>query len=239
MASRPVIIAHRTCPLDAPENSLEGMAKAAAFGSDGVEIDVRLSLDGVPVLMHDWSLRRTTGFPGPVRLYPWFLLRRIRLKYGNECIPSFAQALDALPDGLVLALEIKDAAAAPKSLELIRERGLESRVLLWSYREHAVRHFSEHGPEVEPSLLRDDIDPEGLQRYLQDATDFGARGLSPHWSAISPQFVGEAHDRKLKVYSMNRGLESVVRKVGAGLDGIVTDNPREVREMLPGLAAAG
>jgi glycerophosphoryl diester phosphodiesterase len=229
-------VAHRTCPLHAPENSLTGLRTAAELGADGVEIDVRLSLDRVPVLMHDFTLRRTTGILGPVRLYPWFLLRRIRLKNGGgERISSREEALEALPEGIVLAIELKSAGAAPHALTLVRERNLEGRVLIWSYRERAVRYVADHAPEIEGALLRDDIDPEGLTRYLNDAEACGARALSPHWKAVTPQFVAEAHDRGFAVYSMNRDLESVAKKAAAGLDGIVTDNPREVREILRGI----
>lgn len=227
------IIAHRTCPLDAPENSLAGVRKAAELGADGVEIDVRRSLEGVPVLMHDRSLWRTTGLPGPVRLYPLLVLRRLRLQGSVECIPSLGEALDALPPGLFMAVEVKDATAARRTLRLIREHGMERRVLLWSYRERAVRYFAREAPEIETSLLRDPIDPEGLTRFLHDALAYGAKGISAHWAAITPQFVAEAHDRGLRVYGWNRGdLDTVAKKVSYGLDGIVTDEPRQVREIL-------
>lgn len=227
------IIAHRTLPLDAPENSLLGIARADEIGADGVEIDVRRALGGTVVLMHDWSPRRTTGLPGPVRWYPPFVLRQPRLRGpGNEHVPTLAEALDALPAGLLMAIEIKDAGAAPRTLEHIRERGLEERVLMWSYRMPAVQYFSERAPEIESALLRDDTDPESLSRYLADTLACGARALSAHWNAITPQFVAEAHDRKLRVYSMERDLESVAKRVAAGLDGIVTDHPREVRAIL-------
>ena len=65
------IIAHRACLLHAPENSLAGIRKAAELGADGVEIDLRRTLDGVPVLMHDRSPWRTARLPGPA-----FPLRR-------------------------------------------------------------------------------------------------------------------------------------------------------------------
>lgn len=226
------IIAHRTCPLDAPENSLAGIRKAKELGADGVEIDVRRSLEGVPVLMHDRSLRRTTGVPVPVRLAALFLLRRLRLQGTQEGVPTLAEALDALPEGLFMAVEVKDARAAPATLRLIRQRRLEGRVLLWSYQERALRYFARHAPEIEKALLRDNTDPEGLTRFLTDATAWGARAISAHWAAITPQFVGEAHDRSLRVYSMNRDLETVAKRAAAGLDGIVTDHPREVRAIL-------
>ena len=86
-------------------------------------------------------------------------------------------------------------------------------------------------------FARDVTDPEGLRHFLEDATRFGARGIAPHWDAVSPQFVGEAHDRGLRVYSMNHDLESVAKKAAHGLDGIVTDLPREVRAILEGAAS--
>jgi glycerophosphoryl diester phosphodiesterase len=226
------IIAHRTCPLHAPENSIEGIRKAAQLGADGVEIDVRPSLEGIPMLMHDWSPRRTTGLPGPVRMYPRVLLQRFRLRGGSEPPPTLDQALDVLPDGLFIAIELKDARVAARCLRAVRERKLEARTLFWSYRERAIRYFAQQAPEIETSLLRDPTDPEGLALFLSDASAFGARGISAHWAAINRQFVGEAHSRKLKVYSWIRDLDLVERKVAAGLDGIVTNEPQEVRDIL-------
>jgi glycerophosphoryl diester phosphodiesterase len=228
------IIAHRTCPLDAPENSLAGIRKAGELGADCVEIDVRRSLGGVPLLLHDWSPRRTTGLPGPVRLYPLLLLRRLRLQRTDERIPTFEEALAALPEPLSIAVEIKDHTAARRTLGVIKAQGKESRVLMWSYREEAVRYFATRAPEIESSLLRDNTDPGGLTRFLLDAVAFGARGISAHWAAINPQFVAAAHERGLKVYSWIRDLDSVAKKAGCGLDGIVTDQPREVRAILEG-----
>src|SRR3990172_6874256 len=124
-----LIIAHRACPQHAPENSIEGIRRAAELGAGGVEVDVQRTLDGVPVLMHDWTLGRTAGLPFPVRLLPYPLLppRPLRLKGGAERAPSLAEALDALPDGLLIALEIKHASATAAVIAAVRRRGLEGR----------------------------------------------------------------------------------------------------------------
>jgi glycerophosphoryl diester phosphodiesterase len=233
------IIAHRTCPLDAPENSIAGIRKAADLGADGVEIDVRRSLGGTPLLLHDWSPRRTAGLPGPIRMYPMSLLRKLRLQGSEERLPALEEALASLPDGLSMAVEIKDATAARRTLEVIRTQQKESRVLMWAYREAAVRYFAKHAPEIESSLLRDDTDPDGLMRFLLDAVSFGARGISAHWTAINPQFVASAHERGLKVYSWIRDLDSVAKKVSYGMDGIVTDQPRDVRTILERIVPTG
>ncbi len=135
-----VIIAHRTCPRHAPENSLEGIRKAAELGTDGVEIDVQRTLDGVPILMHDKTLWRTAGLYWPARLLPHSLLRRLHLKGGSERVPTLAEALAALPPGLTVAIEIKHASAAAATLAEVRRQRLESRTLLWSMHGKAVRH---------------------------------------------------------------------------------------------------
>ena len=85
--------------------------------------------------------------------------------------------------------------------------------------------------------MRDPTDPEGLTRFLADARDFGARGISAHPAAINRRFVGEAHDRDLKVYSWIQDLDTVAKKVACGMDGIVTNQPREVRSILEGAKA--
>src|SRR3990172_9502415 len=117
------IIAHRTCPKHAPENSLQGIRKAAELAADAVEVDVQRTLDGVPILMHDRTLRRTTGWPLPAWTLPWTLVRRLRLRGSDERVPSLADALAVLPPGLAIALEMKHASATARALAEVRRRG--------------------------------------------------------------------------------------------------------------------
>jgi glycerophosphoryl diester phosphodiesterase len=88
----PLIIAHRTSPAYAPENSLQGIRVSFEQGADGVEVDLRMSLDLRPFLMHDNSMHRTTGWPLPVELTPSFLVRKQRLKAGPTLRPMPRQA---------------------------------------------------------------------------------------------------------------------------------------------------
>jgi hypothetical protein len=126
----PCIIAHRTCPADEAENSLAGIHKAADLGADGVEIDLRMSLDQRPFLMHDDTMRRTTGWRLPLELTPSFLVRRQRLPNG-ERVPSLGEAFEALPAGLVLAVDVKTPWAIVPLVGEIRRRGMQSRTLVW------------------------------------------------------------------------------------------------------------
>ncbi|HEU5321824.1 MAG TPA: glycerophosphodiester phosphodiesterase, partial [Methylomirabilota bacterium] len=168
----------------------------------------------------------------PVRLLPYALLRRLRLEGGAERLPSLAEALDALPGGMVIALELKHASAAAPTLAEVRRRGLESRTLVWSSHAAAVRYVARKAPEIEASLLRDARSPAGIRRFLDDAAAGGARGVSVHWRVVSAELVAEAHERGLKVYSLAPDVESTVAGVACGLDGAVTDWPAEVRAAL-------
>ena len=228
-----LLIAHRTCPRHALENSLEGIREAAELGADGVEIDVQRTLDGVPVLMHDKTLWRTAGLYWPARFLPYSLLRRLRLRGNSEPVPSLAEALAALPPGLKVAIDIKHASAAAATLAEVRRQRLQGRTLLWSMHPRAVRYTAREAPEIESSLLRDVRWAVRLRRFLDDAVRYGARGVSAHWLAITQDFVDHAHRRGLKVYSMSRDVESIASRLALGLDGIVTDWPQEARAALP------
>src|SRR3972149_3784709 len=119
---------------DAPENSLAGMHVAAEQGADGVEVDLRLSLDLRPFLMHDRTLRRTTGFLLPVALPPGFPVRKQRLKGSDERVPSLVQAFEALAPGMLLAVDVKTPWAVAPLLRETRRRRAEGRGPAWGPR---------------------------------------------------------------------------------------------------------
>jgi glycerophosphoryl diester phosphodiesterase len=192
-----LVVAHRTLPQDAPENSLAGIRLAGSSGADAVEVDVRRTSDGVPVLLHDPLLRRMTGVGWPVRWSPWRIVRRLRLAGTDERVPSRAAALEALPPGLSMALDLKDPGCAPVAVDVVRRLAREDRVLLWSQHEQAVRWCARHAPEMECSLLRDAMTDAAEARFLRDAVAFGAKGISVHWDRATPDLVRTAHeDRK-------------------------------------------
>jgi len=110
----PKLVGHRGCAGHAPENTLGGFARAAELGCDWVEFDVQLSRDGIPVVVHDSNLERTTGHDMPVR---FMLASRIGeldagswfdAKWRDERVPTLAQVLDACAVlGLMPNIEVK------------------------------------------------------------------------------------------------------------------------------------
>lgn len=224
----PMIIAHRTCPAHEAENSIAGILKAAELGADGVEIDLRMSLDQRPFLMHDRTLRRTTGWPLPVALTPSSVIRRLRLPNG-ERVPTLAEALDALPDGLVIAVDVKTPWAVLPLVAEVKRRGIQERVLIWCQSALACRYASRRLPDVEVAYLKTALDPASQRRFLDTAVASGARAVSTHWLAVSAGHVADAHARGLRIFSWHEKHDLEPDKLRAGLDILITDFPREAR----------
>ncbi len=110
---RPLILGHRGASARAPENTLAALRRALADGADGAEVDLRLTRDGVPVMLHDADLARTAGDPrriadlssrdlGEVDAGRWFAP-----EFAGQRVPALAEVLAALPATFFLECELK------------------------------------------------------------------------------------------------------------------------------------
>jgi len=220
------IVAHRTCPLDAPENSLAGIRLAGQVGADAVEIDVRLDASKVVVLGHDRTYWRVARSPLPVRLTPPGLRRRLRLTDGRPP-PALSDAVAALPTGLGLVVEAKDSRAVRPSIELLAGRGVLARTSLWVRAPGDVELCADFAPTCERALLEDPRDPQSAKRYLLRAVDCGATAVSLHQDLVDGDIVGAAHDAAVSVYCWAVRIDGHTRAIEAGCDGLVTDWPAQ------------
>jgi myo-inositol-1(or 4)-monophosphatase/deoxyribonuclease-2 len=226
----PLVVAHRTCPLDERENSLEGIEFASRAGADVVEVDARRSRDGTAVLLHDPLLLRVQHVPLPVRWLREAQLARLR-------VPTLGQALEvAGASGIRVAIDTKDRAAAEAVLDAVRQAGAADRVLLWSQHMPAVRTFVRALPDAQVGLLRDTFDPTGHERFLADAHAIGARAVSAHQDAATPKFIAAARERDIAVFTWfqraDKQTARLAELVDAGLAGVVTDWPAQARDAL-------
>lgn len=228
--ARPLVIAHRTCPHHAPENSLLGIRRAAELGADVVEIDVRLTLEGRPVLLHDRTLRRTTGLLGPPSVHRQATVLGREIGDG-ELVPSFAEALAALPDGLRMAVDVKVPRAVHPVLAEIVNQGAQARVLVWSRHPSVVRFTADRHPAVEASLLRDTRGERAHRAFFAAAARSRAAGISVRWASLTADLADRAHERGLRLYARCPTREIDPARAVL-LDGLVTDWPEEARAVL-------
>lgn len=165
---RPALLAHRGLHGDLKENSLAALAAVAGSGLDGVEFDVRFSADGVPIILHDATLRRTYGDP------------RAASELSSETlsslgVPSLRDALGALPAELLLNVEVKEA-PRDELFSLIRElrgEGAEGATFS-SFDQEVLREIHERAPEWSLWLNVEQVMPS----LLDQALALGVSGLS-------------------------------------------------------------
>ena len=125
------VIAHRGASGRYPENTLLAFRKARETGADAIEFDVRTSADGVPVVIHDETVDRTTDGTGPVAALPLSALREFNAGMG-ERIPTLEEVLDDTGTTPMI-IEVKERLAAKAVVEMLQARGGESRSLVGSF----------------------------------------------------------------------------------------------------------
>lgn len=134
--------------LDAPENSLKAFKRAVQKGY-GIELDIQLSKDKIPVVFHDFTLDRMCGIKGKVNEYTFAQLQQFKLGSSEERIPSLAQVLELVDGKVPLIVELKiewtDLSLCPVADALLREykgiycvESFNPLGLLW-YRKHNKR----------------------------------------------------------------------------------------------------
>lgn len=218
-----LVVAHRTCPEHARENSIEGIEVAHRLGADAVEVDVRLTRDGVPVLFHDQHLLRIARRPVWVHRSSGETLA----EYG---VPTLAAAAAALPDGLDLVLDLKADEAAPPAMDVVDASGVLGRTRFWTREPRVAADLRARlGRDTEIALLRDTKSAAEHERLVADALSCGADAVSVAWQAVDMSFALYVRGRGLRLYSWCRSRGAHAEKVHL-LDALITDWPEDLAQ---------
>lgn len=244
-AGRPVVIAHRGDSAVAPENTLPAFASALRLGADLIELDYYHSRDGVPIVMHDHTLDRTTDAVArwgrkDVRIEQtaaadlqtldagaWF-----SAAFAGTRVPLLTEALDTIQRGSVTLIERK-AGDADTCAKLLRERGLINRVVVQSFDWEFLRAL--HALEPEQALGA--LGPTGQEKAMNPAHVVAVKELGASvivWNeAVTPEGIRAAHDGGLRVWVYTIDDPEKARAlVALGVDGIITNKPALIRQTL-------
>lgn len=147
-----VLYAHRglfDTKTDAPENSLPAFQKAVEAGY-GIELDVQLSKDGIPVVFHDASLKRMCGVEGNVWDYPLSELKQLKLADSNAEVPTLAEVLDVVDGKVPLIIEYKLYVPQTKVCRLVNDllRSYTGAYCIESFHPLALLWYRRHRPDV-------------------------------------------------------------------------------------------
>jgi glycerophosphoryl diester phosphodiesterase len=145
-----LVAAHRAAHLEDPENSIPAIQKAIELGVDIVELDVKVSRDGVPVLMHDGTIDRTTTGSGKPSDYTYEELKQFRLIHDEETtdqhIPTFDEALKLIKGKIMVDIDLKTDQLDP-IIEVIRRNGCENHVFFFDSDYEALDYIKEVDPD--------------------------------------------------------------------------------------------
>lgn len=245
----PLIIGHRGAAAVAPENTLLSFERALTDGADGIEFDVRLAEDAVPVVIHDSTLRRTAMRRGQIAglssselmeidVGSWFNQRRPRLaqaQYALARIPTLANVFEMMKDRrALLYLEMKCGAKdrhalAREVVKLIEEFSFHARIIVESFDLASVAEIKRLNSSIRTAALFDRKwsrpAPSALS-LIERAHNCGAEEIALHRSLARRRSVAEA---------TKRGLETVVwtvdnpawveRAIKFGVGAIITNHP--------------
>lgn len=232
----PIAFAHRGGALEAPENTLAAFGHAVSLGYRYIETDVQATRDGIAVIFHDDDLKRLVGRPEAVGDLDWSELRNLRV--AGEEIPRLDDLLTAWPE-LRINLEPKSDAAVVPIAEAIRRAAALDRVCVGSFQEARVRRLRE--------LLGAELcwspGPLGVFRVWATghglplgAPDCGALQVPTHFRGIplvTRKLVRAAHARGLQVHVWTVDKrEEMERLLDLGVDGLMTDRPTLLRDVL-------
>ncbi|MFE6054435.1 glycerophosphodiester phosphodiesterase [Kitasatospora sp. NPDC056446] len=233
----PTVYAHRGASSAAPENTLVSDEVARRAGAEWIEDDVQPSRDGVPYVLHDDTVDRTTDGKGRIRdltaaqldaldAGSWFAPA-----YAGTRLPTLAAQLEDLRvRGGRLLLEIKGPHTRDEVARIVaevRDHGMADRVLVQSFEVDALRLTRELAPELPLGLLRSTLDADPVAT----ARELGLAAYHPSDDALAgrPGVVRDLHAAGVAVNVWTVDRPARWQALAAlGVDGIITNRPAEL-----------
>jgi glycerophosphoryl diester phosphodiesterase len=231
-----IVIAHRGASRVAPENTLSAMKKAIEFGADYAECDVFQTKDGEIVLFHDEEMDRTTGKEGMIWDYTLAELKELEVgswfkeEFRGEPIPTLREVIQSVKGKIKLNIEVKvsgsDPDIAQKVVDIIRSESIAKECMVTSFEKPVIEKIKEIAPELITGFIFDEEHPpdifEGNWEYVCSKRNI-----------VDEEFVRKAKlkGKKIFVWTVNYPAETK-KLIDLGVDGIITDVPNLLKEIL-------
>ena len=245
-AAAPQPVAHRAASHQAPENTRAAISKALALGIKVIEVDVRLSRDGIPVLLHDATLDRTTSAAGPAAALTAAELASLDVGswhhpgFAEESVPTLSEAFDLIDGAARLNVDVKTEAAAPPVIDLIRRAGVQDDVVISGCAAPRAGEIRRLAPEVDLLLnhrpgspVADRGLPASQVGSIDAALRVGAVGINIDHRHLTDDFRRAVQNAGLQVWAYTVDDEPSFKAVAArGVDFIASNWPDEMLRLL-------
>ncbi|MEA2053082.1 MAG: glycerophosphodiester phosphodiesterase family protein [Euryarchaeota archaeon] len=223
------VLGHRGCAGIEPENTMRAFKRAMNLGVDFIELDVRMSRDKKLVVIHDDKVDRTTNDNGYVRDLTFEEIRKLDAGKGEK-IPSLEEAVDLLKKGKQrIAIEIKEPDTLEGILKIVKEEGLNNKVIIVSFWHNVLKRSKEIEPEIKTGTIfvGRAVDTVSIVKAAQSEL------LCLKHKFVDEEVIEECHknDIGVNVWTVNE-IEDIEKMKELGVDIISSDYPDRVLEEL-------
>jgi glycerophosphoryl diester phosphodiesterase len=236
-------LAHCGASAVAPPNTLAAFDKAIELGADGIEFDVHLSADGVPVVIHDFTVEATTDGSGRVADLTLAQLKELDAgssfapAFAGEHIPTLQEVLEAVGGQLLLNIELKTVSPRDHGLERavidqVKQHELSDRVLLSSFNPFSLRRAKGIAPHIPTGLLYAPGMPLPLRRaWMASLVPHEAR--HPEHTMVDGRYMAWArrHDYRVHTWTVDDPNE-MRHLIALGVDAIITNVPDTLHDVI-------
>lgn len=232
--------AHRGASAFAPENTMAAFKEALSQGADAIECDIQMSRDGIPIVIHDEFLERTTNGTGFVHQWDYKDLKELDAgswfsrKYSSQKIPTLQELLEWIKDTqLHLNIELKPGMVEQKRLEesvidLLHQYRLKDRTVISSYDLRTLYRIRKLDPKIETALL---------YFYLNEPWKYAeaiqASSLHAFYPFITQETIMRAKQKGISLipYTVDEWSD-LGRVLRLDVSGVITNYPNRVRRYL-------
>ncbi len=245
---RPLVIAHRGHSLEVPENTIEAYQRAIDLGADMIEADVNLTRDGELVMIHDWTLDRTTDGSGLVRDLDLAAIRELDAAAGfggpfrGLRVPTTKETLELARSACILmCFEAKGGSPeeAAQIAVALADLLTSSDALDWAfmsgYDHEALARAKRRVPNLllAPERLPDDVPPDPADA-IQQAAALGAPVIQNHHRYLARELVDALHGAGIGVWSWpTTEPASITASLAVAADGVMGDDVAAMRAAVP------
>jgi glycerophosphoryl diester phosphodiesterase len=244
------VVAHRGASGYAPENSMAAFLLALEMKAGIIELDVHQSEDGEAIVIHDYSLDRTTNGTGLVENYTANELQEMDNgswygdQFSTERVPTLLQVLEKIDGKAIMLIEIKRGSGkvyadlGKRVVDVIREVNGESWCVVQAFDSHYIREVNAYAPDIETQKLivqQLDLFPyyTDIKNQLGQPDDgIKVTAINSYYPFLTRRRVAHRHKKGYQtfVYTVN-SEEDMIKMINLGVNGIITDYPDRLMQL--------
>lgn len=217
-------IGHRGAKAYEPENTLLSFQKALELNVDGVEFDVHICKSGELVVIHDFTVDRTTNGTGAISDLTLAELKALRINDSIE-IPKLDEVLMLFNKNHLINIELKGSNTAEAVCDCIDKNVHENKFdytnfIVSSFQKDELERVANYNSKIQVGILTQ----ASVEDALEWADQFSAVSIHPHFSLLTTENVALTHEKGYQIFTWTvNEFKDIQRVKDFGVDGIITD----------------